>query len=88
VGGQEPVLNDEPGGFGVLGDASGDRSEVGGFLAVAGEELAPAAVGDAHRVVVAGMDVQGLPGESAGADVEDGWQALAGDDVQDLLHED
>ncbi len=85
---QEPVLGHEPGRLAVLGDAAGDGGQVRGFLAVAGEEHAPAAVGDAHHVVVAGVDVQALAGQGASPDVEDDRQALAGDDVQDFLHQD
>ncbi len=88
VGRQEAVLGHEPRRLAVLGDAPGDGGEVCRFLAVAGEEHAPAAVGDAHHVVVAGVDVQALAGQRAGTDVEDGGQTLAGDDVQDFLHQD
>ena len=45
-------------------------------------------VGDGHHVVVAGVDVEGLARQRPGADVEDDRQPLAGDDVQDLLHQD
>ena len=41
-----------------------------------------------HDVVVAGVDVERLAGQRPRADVEDDRQALAGDDVQDLLHQD
>ena len=35
-----------------------------------------------------GVDVEALAGERARSNVEDRRQALAGDDVQDLFHED
>ena len=40
-----------------------------------------------HHVVVAGVDVESLAGQGAGADVHDHRQALAGDRVQHLLHQ-
>ena len=55
--------------------------------ALRANRMPPAGVGDGHDVVVAGVDVQGLAGQRAGADVEDDRQPLAGDDVQDLLHQ-
>ena len=68
---QEAVLDDEERGLGRLGDAPRDGRQVGGLLRVAREEHPPARVGDAHHVVVAGVDVEGLAGQRAGADVED-----------------
>ena len=50
---------------GGLGGAAGDQAEVAGLLGVAGEDHAPAAVGDRHHVVVAGVDVQPLAGQRA-----------------------
>ena len=69
-------------------DAPGDGREVGGLLGVAREQDPPAGVGDGHDVVVAGVDVERLAGQRPRADVEDDRQPLAGDDVQDLLHQD
>ena len=37
---------------------------------------------------MAGVDVQALAGQRTGADVKNYRQSLAGDDVQDFLHED
>ena len=85
---EEAVLADEERRLGRLGDAAGDGGQVGRLLGVAGEEDAPAGVGHAHHVVVAGVDVERLAGQGPGTDVEDDGQPLAGDDVQDLLHED
>ena len=78
VGREEPVLGDDERRLGGLGHAPRDRGQVGGLLRVAGEEDAPAAVGDGHHVVVAGVDVERLAREGARADVEDHRQALAG----------
>ena len=47
VGRQEAVLDDEERRLGRLGDAAGDGGQVGGLLGVAGEQDAPAGVGDA-----------------------------------------
>ena len=88
MGRQEPVLDDEERRVRGFGDAPGDRREVGGLLGVAGKEDAPARVGDAHHVVVAGVDVERLAGERPGPHVEDDRQSLAAQDVEDLLHED
>ena len=63
VGGEEAVLDVEDGRGRCLGDAASDEAEVAGFLGVAGEDHAPAAVGHAHHVVVAGVDVQALARE-------------------------
>src|ERR1035437_4670546 len=57
MGSEKTVLAHEPRRLAVFGDTSGDGGQVCRFLAVAGEEDAPAAVGDAHHVVVTGMDV-------------------------------
>ena len=65
-----------------------DQGEVASALGVLGHDDAPAGVGHAHDVVVAGVDVEAVAGERAGADVEDDGQALAGDDVEHLLHQD
>ncbi len=88
VGREEAVLADHERGLDRLRGAPGDGAQVGRLLGVPGEHDPPAGVGDAHHVVVAGVDVQGLAGQRAGADVEDDGQALAADDVQDLLHQD
>ena len=63
MGGEEAVLNVEERGRRGLGGAAADEAEIAGLLGVAGEDHAPAAVGDGHHVVVAGMDVQSLAGE-------------------------
>ena len=88
MGRQEPILSNEPRGLGVLGHPAGNGRQIGGFLAVAGEEHPPAAIGDTHHVVVAGVDVQALAGEGTRTDMEDRRQSLAGDHVQDFLHQD
>ncbi len=88
VGGQEPVLNVEERRLGVLGHAAGDQRHVSCLLRVAGVEDAPTAIGNANDVVMPGMDVEPLGSQGAGPDVEHDGQALAGDHVQDLLHED
>ena len=88
MGCQEAVLSHEPRRLAILGDAAGDGSQIRGFLAVAGKEDPPAAVRHAHDVVVAGVDVEALTGESARSNVEDRGQALAGYDVKDFLHQD
>ena len=87
VRGEEAVLHVEEGRLRRLGGAAADQAEVAGLLGVAGEDHAPAAVGDRHHVVVAGVDVEALAGQGAGADVHDDRQALAGDGVQHLLHQ-
>ena len=88
VGRQEPVLGHDERHLALLGHPAGDGGEVGRLLGVAGEQDPPAGVGDTHHVVVAGVDVEGLAGQRPGTDVEHDRQALAGDDVEDLLHED
>ena len=88
VGGEEAVLNVEEGSLGFLGHAAADEGEISGLLGVAGVEHTPAAIGNADDVVMAGVDVEGLRGESARADVEDNGQAFAGDGVEDLFHKD
>ena len=85
---RNPSWTTKNGVCGRLGRAARDGREVGRLLGVPGEHDAPAGVGDAHDVVVAGVDVQGLAGEGPRADVEHDRQALAAEDVQDLLHED
>ena len=87
VRGEEAVLDVEERRLGGLGGAAGDEAEVAGFLGVAGEDHAPAAVGDRHHVVVAGVDVQPLAGQRPGADVHHHRQPLAGDRVEHLLHQ-
>ena len=44
-------------------------------------------VGDAHHVVVPGVDVQPLAGQGPGPDVHDDRQPLAADRVEHLLHQ-
>ena len=85
---EEAVLCHEERGLRRLGDAPGNRRQIGRLLRVARQEHAPARVRDRHQVVMAGMDVERLTGQRPGSHVEDHRQAFAGDDVQDLLHED
>ena len=54
VGRQESVLGDDERRLGRLGGPTRDGRQIGGLLGVAGEQDAPAAVGDGHHVVVAG----------------------------------
>ena len=88
MGGEEAVLHVQERSLGILGDAPRDQGEIAGLLRIAGVDDAPAAIGHAVDVVVAGVDVERLRGQSPGADVENDGQALAGDRVQDLLHQD
>ncbi len=88
VGSEEPVLNVQEGRLGILGHAAGDESHISGLLRVAGIEDAPTAIGNPNDVVMPGMDVEALGSQGAGPDVEHDGQTLAGDHVEDLLHED
>ena len=69
VRGEEAVLDAEERRLRGLGGAAADEAEVAGLLGVAGEDHAPADVGHRHHVVVAGVDVEALAGQGAGADV-------------------
>ncbi len=88
VGGEEAILHIEERSFGIFGGAARDQGEIAGLLRIARVEDAPAAIGHAHNVVMAGMNIESLGGEGAGADVEDHGQSLAGNHVEDLFHED
>ena len=57
-------------------------------MRVAGVEDAPAAIGHALYVIMTGMDVEPLRCEGARADVENHRQALAGNHIEDLFHQD
>jgi hypothetical protein len=85
---EEAVLAVEERRLAGLGGAASDEAQVARLLGIAGEEDAPADVGDAHHVVVPGVNVEALARERPGADVEHRRQALAGDRVKDLLHQD
>ena len=88
VGGEKAILDVQEGRLAVLRGAPADEGQVGRALGVLGHDQPPAAVGDAHDVVVPGVDVEAVAGQGAGADVEDDGQALAGDRVEHLLHQD
>ena len=85
---QEAVLDVQEGGVGVFGGSAGDQAEVARFLGIAGEEDAPAAVGNGHHVVMAGVDVEAVAGEGSSPNVEDDRQPFTGDGVKHLLHQD
>ena len=61
---------------------------VTGFLGISSKKDAPAAIGDAHQVVVTGVDVESLAGQGAGPDVHDNGEAFARDGVEHFLHQD
>ena len=62
---QEAVLHAEERRLAGLGGAASDQAEIAGFLGIAGEQHAPADIGDRHHVVVAGMDIEALAGQGA-----------------------
>ena len=85
---QKSILNVQKRGLGFLGSAPGYKSEVTGFLRVAGEKNSPAAIGNAVHVIMAGMHVKRLRCEGAGADMEYNRKALPGNRIEDFLHQD
>ncbi len=64
-----------------------DQTQVAGFLGIAAEQHAPAAIGDAHQVVMAGMHVQRMAGQCPRADVHHHRQPFAGNGVKHLFHQ-
>ena len=60
VGGKKTVLDTEKRSFRLFRDAAGDQCEIGGFLNVARKHHPPAAVRDAHNIVMACMNIQPL----------------------------
>ena len=82
---QEAILADEA-GVRSLGRASGDGRQVGRLLGVPGDDDAPARIGHAMMsscpawMLSAGWSYRAPTWKTAGP--------LAGDDVEDLLHED
>ena len=57
VGGEEAVLHAEEWRFGFFRHAPGDQRQVCGFLSVAREQHAPAAIGNAHHVIMSGVNI-------------------------------
>jgi hypothetical protein len=70
VGGEEPVHDVHAGGQGEFRDAAEDEGLVGGLLGVLAEDHDPAGVEGAVDVVVSAVDVEGVLGEGASADLE------------------
>ena len=70
-----------------LGRPPRDQAQVARLLRIAGKQNPPAAIGDAHHVIMPGVYVEPLARECPGADVEHGRQPLAGDRVQHFLHQ-
>jgi hypothetical protein len=69
------------------GHPPGDEAKITRFLSIAGEDHPPAAISHGHDVIVAGMDVESLAGQGPGPDVHDHRQPLAGNRVQNFLHQ-
>ncbi len=78
VAGEEAIHDVHARSEGELGDAAEDQGLVGGLLRVLAEEHDPAGVERAIDIVVAAVDVEGVLGERAGADLEHHGGALAG----------
>ncbi len=78
VRGEEPVHDIHAGGQRKLGDAAKDEGLVGGLLGVLAEDHDPAGVEGAVDVVVSAVDVEGVLGKGAGADLEHHGGTLAG----------
>ena len=87
VGGAEAVEEVEEGHAGLEGGGVGDEGDVHGLLDVVGGEEGPAGHAGRHDVLVVAVDREGVGGDGAGRDVEDGRGALAGDLVHVRDHE-
>ena len=85
VGGEHAVLDVHAGVERELGDAAEKDGLVGGLLGVAGHEHGPAGVEGGVEIVVGAVDVEGVLGQGAGADLEDHRREFAGR-VVILLH--
>ena len=78
VGGKKTILDVHARGERLLGHAAQHERLVGGLLSVFGEEHDPAGIECGIDVVVATVDIKGVFGESAGADLEHHGAEFAG----------
>ena len=85
---EKAVLNVKERRVRRLGRPATNQAQIARLLGVAAKQHSPADVGNAHQVVVAGMDIQRVASQCPRSDVHHHRQPLPRNRVQHFLHQD